>query len=389
MSPIHQKADVGGYFFEELKRYVGFDADSERALLAMYPVVQPHFGAVVEAFYDALSANPRTRAVFESEAQIERLRGTLHRWMEEGFSGPWDASFFARRRRIGRIHVEVGLLPHFMSGAMNIVRRHLLEVIHEAGLDFHHIASLERWLDLELAVMNQSYWDHMMELKLTVPVALATGLAHEIRNPLNAIGLNLKILERRLHALGAEESIHVVEAVRNEVRRITGLTSEIMDFAKPVDLHPAWHRADRFLDELEMMHGPSFEAAGVAIHVRAGAEKFFCDIDRMRQALVNLLTNAVEAVEPGGEVTLSIEDEDDTTAIRVADTGHGMEPALAYRIFDLFYTQKASGTGLGLPIVKNIVEAHGGTIDVTTRPDHGSTFIIRIPRPNPSQGENP
>lgn len=382
-------SNVSAYFFDELKSYVGFDADVERNLAVCLTIIEPHFDAVVESFYNALDKNPRTRAVFDGPEQIERLRRTLLVWIREAFTGPWGDDYFEQRRRIGRVHVEVGLLPHFMSGAMNVVRRHVMRVLYEAHADISLIEAAERLLDLELAIMHQTYWDHMMELKLTVPLALATGLAHEIRNPLNAIGLNLKILERRLHALGAEESTPIVEAVRSEVRRISGLTSEIMDFAKPVELNLVWHRADRFLQDIHMMYAAPFEAMSVTLKTEAlGDLNCYCDIDRMRQVVVNLLTNAVEAVEPGGEVIVTVESDLDSTTLMVADSGHGMEPASVYRIFDLFYTQKASGTGLGLPIVKNIIDAHDGMIDVKTRPGQGTEFTIRLPKP-PLKGEFP
>lgn len=379
---------VDGYFFDELKDYVGFDEGVEQLLIDSVPMVAPHFEAVVGSFYEALETNPRTRAVFEDQAQIERLHQTLLEWLDKAFRGPWDVDYFKRRKRIGRVHVEVGLLPHFMSGAMNVVRRHLIRVLvdHDAGIE--KIEAVERLLDLELAIMHQSYWDHMMELKLAVPVALASGLAHEIRNPLNAIGLNLKILERRLTALEATESMPIIESVRKEVHRITDLTREIMDFARPVDVRSVWHRSDLFLQDIDTMHRASFEAAGVALETEARGDLWcYCDIDRMRQALVNLLTNAVEAVDSGGTVRIEVESQGSMTSLSVQDTGHGMEPALSYRIFDLFYTQKASGTGLGLPIVKHIVDAHGGTIEVKSKPGQGTTFTIRIPRPsNPPTG---
>lgn len=388
MNIARPRSRVSSYFFEELKAYVGFDLAAQQALRECVPFVEPHYEAIVDSFYDALSQNRRTRAVFEGPEQIDRLRITLQAWLAEGFSGPWETEFFERRRRIGRVHVDVGLLPHFMGGAINIMRRHIVRVLMEAQAEVRHIEAAERLLDLELTLMHQSYWDHLMELKLTVPVALASGLAHEIRNPLNAIGLNLKILERRLHAVGADDSIPIVEAVRGEVRRIAGLTNEIMDFAKPVEINPIWHRSDKFLDDIAMMHRASLEAAGVTLRTEVvGDIHCYCDVDRMRQAIVNLLTNAVEAVEPGGEVVLTIAGEDDVVTMQVSDTGHGMDPSTVYRIFDLFYTLKASGTGLGLPIVKNIVDAHGGTIEVATKPGQGTTFTIRIPRPTETPGD--
>lgn len=374
---------VSGYFFDELKSYIEFDEDVEQRLMAVAPVVEPHADAVVQSFYTALESNPRTRAVFTGPAQVERLKTSLHGWLLTGLRGPWDDAFFAHRSHIGEVHVQVGLLPHFMNGAMNIVRRHICRLLDaDEDLTVEHNEAVASWLDLELTIMLQAYWDYMMKRKLQMPLALATGLAHEIRNPLNAIGLNLTLLERKLNDENREMTGPILSTVRGEIARINDLTTEIMDFAKPVALIPQWHSIDAMLDELRATLGPTFDAVGVTFETTLeGDPDLYCDKNRMRQALFNLLTNAVEATEPGGAVSLKVINSPNGTTIAVSDTGEGMEPSTVYHIFDLFFTQKASGTGLGLPIVKNIVEAHGGTIEVVSRPRRGTTFSIRLPRP--------
>ena len=108
----------------------------------------------------------------------------------------------------------------------------------------------------------------------------------------------------------------------------------------------------------------------------------WCDIDRLTQILVNLITNAVEAIdEHGGTITLTVDNQTDGTRILLTDDGEGMAPGMRYKIFDLFYTTKAAGTGLGLPIVAKIVDAHQGAIDVVSHKDMGTTFTIYLPRP--------
>jgi signal transduction histidine kinase len=383
MSPLTDDQHLSGYFFEELKQYVGFDEDDEQRLREVGERVEPHLGDIVDAFYEATTSNPRSAAVFDGPEHVEKLRATMHDWMAESFGGPWDNAYFQRRMQIGLAHVDVGLLPHFMGGGMNIIRRKILRVLFEdPDMGVEHFDAVEKLLDLELAIMLQSYWDRMMQMKLKVPLALATGLAHEIRNPLNAIGLNLTLMERKLRSVGQDEGVPIVEAVRAEVRRISTLTTEIMDFAKPVELRPTWHKVDSLLEQLQSLHGPTFDASNITFETSAEpGEYIWCDIDRLRQALVNLLTNAVEATGPEGRVSIAVTNDERCTTIKVSDTGMGMEPAVAYQIFDLFFTKKASGTGLGLPIVKNIIDAHGGTIDVASRPDRGTTFTIRLPRP--------
>lgn len=380
------------YFFEEVKSYLQFSPQDAERLVALRPSVEPHFGKVVESFYEALWQNPRTRAVFDGPEQVQRLRKSLYLWLEELFTGPFDASYFENRMRIGRAHVDVGLLPHFMFGAMNIVRLELLEAVETSEFEgqerLEAIQSVHKILDVELTMMLQSYWDYMMELKLKVPQALASGLAHEIRNPLNAIVLNLTLLERKMRSLDADgENSSIFDAMRNEVRRIQALTSEIMDFAKPIDIICGWHQIESLASDVRTVLGATFEAADVEFTTTvAGDPLIYCDIDRMKQVFFNLLSNALEAVEKGGKVELAFDGLESGTEIRVVDDGYGMPPSLKYRIFDLFYTNKASGTGLGLPIVRKIVEAHGGSMDVSSKEGQGTEFLIFLPRPRASSG---
>ncbi len=373
------------YFFEELKEYVGFDDDVGARLRECAPVARPHVSAIVDSFYTALEDNPRTRTIFEGPEQIERLRRTLEVWLMEGLEGPWDEAYFEKRRRIGEVHVRVGLLPHFMGGAMNVIRRHLLRVVWEAdGFGIDHAEAVERLLDLELTLMTQSYWDSMMRHKLELPLALASGLAHEIRNPLNSIGLNLTLLERRLSKLEESSLVQIVDTARDEVRRMTGLTSDLMDFTKPLEVEPTWVDATSFLGELRQFEEARLEAAGVEVEldVPAGAE-LFADSDRLRQAILNLVANAVEALEgeeDAGHIMISVAEEPRMTTVSVCDDGPGIPREVAHKLFDIFFTLKASGTGLGLPIVRKIVEAHGGTIELDASRG-GACFVIRLPRP--------
>ncbi|MFP4598203.1 MAG: protoglobin domain-containing protein [Persicimonas sp.] len=389
------------HFFEEIKDYIGFsDEDAER-LEKLRPVVEPHFSQIVDHFYTSLNQNQRARDVFSGPEQIERLRHSLYGWMEGVFSGIYDDAYFRHRQHVGQVHVDVGLPPQFMFGAMNIIRIGLLRVIHDSDEPLVDeicltreacIESIDRILDLELTIMTQAYWDKLMEMKLEIPSALATGLAHEIRNPLNTMGLQLTLLDRRIRDVttvdeAAEDRISpIVEALRGELDRIRTLTTEIMDFSKPVEVTPTWHDATEVLDELVRLHGPSLETSDITLQTSLeGDARIYCDMDRMRQVLVNLLTNAVEAIDEGGTISVEIENADYGTILSVADTGEGMAPALKYRIFDLFFTTKAAGTGIGLPIVKKIIEAHGGSIDLTSQPGKGTKFTVFLPRPEIKQ----
>lgn len=378
---------IGVLVLDEIRDYMNFTDEDARRIVALQACVTPAFPEIVDAFYEALNANPRTKAVFTGPEQVERLRKTLHVWLEDIFSGNYDQDFFKRHQRIGKRHVEVGLLPHYVFGAMNIIRSRvavrILKCDHLEEPHHDYLQSVNRILDIELTIMLQSYWDNMMTMKLKVPAALASGLAHEIRNPLNAIGLNLTLLERKMSADAADTSTAIIGAMRNEVQRITNMTSEIMDFAKPVEISRKWESVRDLLRGLTLTLGPTMEASNIEFSVNAenAMDEIYCDSDRLKQALLNLLTNAAEAVGDTGTIDLTVTDRASGTEIAVADSGEGMTPAMQFRAFDLFFTSKATGTGLGLPIVKKIVVAHEGAINIHSQPGSGTTFTIYLPRP--------
>lgn len=380
-------------FFEEIKTYVGFTEEDGTRLEKLGPLMKPYFGDVVVAFYEALMEHPRARAVFDGPEQVQRLRVSLKQWLAELFEGKYDDQYFRSRSRIGLAHVRVGLMPQFMFGAMNIIRFQLTERLMSLGEgelnallgqeSAYRVAvnSIDRILDIELTIMVQSYWDELMRRKLKIPAALATGLAHEIRNPLNAIGLQMTMLERRLQNSAVDSGIYesVMEAVRTELGRIQNLNSEILDFARPIVLDCGPVELTGLLREVYRSHGPTLEAGGVIFHI-SGADRaeILGDRARLSQVFVNLLTNAIEAMPDGGEIEVELEVNGSGVVVEFRDSGIGVATDEASQIFELFHTTKALGTGIGLPIAKKIVEAHGGTIDVAIR-KLGASFRIYFP----------
>lgn len=375
------------YLFEEFKGYIGFTNDDIERLHELTPFVEPHFPRIVVKFYDALMQNPRARGVFSGPEQILRLRCSLLNWLKELFEGPFDDDYCQTRLHIGEVHVNVGLLPHFMSAAMNLIRVELVTLITEWSDDPEqnalYTASVERIIDLDLTLMVQSYWNVMMKLKLQIPAALTTGLAHEIRNPLNAIGLQVTLLERKLHNAEVNYDIFqpILDAVRSELRRIHVVNSEIMDFAKPIEVYCEQTDIKKMLAELKQTHSATLDAANIELNFEIQCQPIlWCDADRLTQVIVNLLNNAIESMpERGGTIDIHVDTTHCGNVITFKDNGCGMEPELKYKVFDLFYTSKAAGTGIGLPIARKIMEAHGGSIDVASQPNLGTEFILHLP----------
>ena len=152
--------------FDEMKRWVGFSEADQATLRSLWGVVEPRLDHVTTRFYDQVLASPGAAAVLEDAAQIERLRVTLRVWVQELLLGPWDLAYYARRERIGRVHVEVGLAHRYMFTAMNVMRQTLVDIAQAAGRSDAD-AAIARVCDMDLAIMTGTYMERREERQLS------------------------------------------------------------------------------------------------------------------------------------------------------------------------------------------------------------------------------
>jgi signal transduction histidine kinase len=375
-------------FLQDIKKYVGFDAEDVERLRRLRSLVSPHFDELSSHFYDSLLDHDHTRGIFADSDQLANLKDSFDGWLVDIFTGPYNAQYVEHRRHIGRVHVEVGLRPQYMFTAMNLLRVDIIELLCREELAMQlvdAIGSVERILDIDLTLILDGYWDAILAEKAQADTELARGLAHEIRNPLNSIGLNLTVLERKLRKAIDDPSEYEssVRAIRTELDRMEDLTTEIRQYSEPVTADTGWHDLDGLLEEMLSLKRARLSDQSITIEksVDPPDAKIFCDPDGFKHALKALLTNAAEAIDQQGTVTLESDLRDGYTVLEVTDDGKGMKPTATDRAFDLFYTTKASGTGIGLPIVKKIIEAHGGSIQLLSTSERGTTVRIELPRP--------
>jgi signal transduction histidine kinase len=214
---------------------------------------------------------------------------------------------------------------------------------------------------------------------------LASTVAHEVRNPLNAIAMSAQRLQREGLAAGppgAEpgETAALVDVISKEAQRINRIVQQFLEFARPQTLAPRPTELEPYLSALADALRSSIEARGVTLGVDvATAGRARIDPDRLRQALDNLLRNAMEATPAGGAVSLAARTSARGHTIEVRDTGPGIVADTLPKIFDLYFTTKAGGTGIGLAVTQQIVAAHGGTIEVDTVPGRGTTMRVHLP----------
>jgi two-component system, NtrC family, sensor histidine kinase HydH len=371
---------------EELKRYVGWSKEDEEALRGLHDPAAPRFPHVAEVFYDTILGHEGARrSLTGGESQVGHLKITLQQWLERLLTGPWDESYYENRARIGRYHVRISLPQHYMFGAMNVVRRELNAIIDEAYLaDPERLArarrAVGRILDLELAIMLHTYREDL-EAQQARAERLATfgqlvgSIGHDLRNPLGVIETSVFILRSRvgeddrakkhLHRIGEQLGVangiitNLLDMIRNRplVKERVKLAAVVEQAAESVARPETVRYASDGVSDLEVDGDPV----------------------QLRQVFVNLLLNAVEAVSPDGEVRVRGAQRDDSIEVAVEDTGPGVDMATARRLFEPLITTKDKGVGLGLALVKRIVERHGGTVGYEPREGGGSRFTVRLP----------
>jgi signal transduction histidine kinase len=219
---------------------------------------------------------------------------------------------------------------------------------------------------------------------------LAGGLAHEIRNPLSTLSLNLDLLLEDFQnpeTLRDRRVLHRVERLRHEVARLLAILENFLRFARIQDLKLEPTGLNALIDELRDFSEPQAATKGIVIRTSFAADLPSIPIDRdlFKQALLNLVLNAQHAMPSGGELILTTRLEQPWVVLDVIDTGVGMPEEVCARIFDAFFSTRAEGSGLGLPTARKIVEAHGGSLSVQSEPGKGSQFTIRLPVCAPGQ----
>jgi signal transduction histidine kinase len=385
-------------FLEEILGYVGFTDDDRARLAALHPRLAPQFPAIAHRFYEAVASNASTASVLTGPAQIERLRVSLIDWMSSGLLGPHDERFYEKRTRIGRRHVAIGLSSQFMFTAMSVVRLayqdRILE-LYPLGEAVAVMRSVHKLLDCELAIMVQHYeLDTQEKLvqrerraqadRILAMQTMSAGLAHEVRNPLNAAKLQLELLERRLHRQSDDPRLtEPTELAQKEIERLTALLNEFLVFARPPELHPEEHDIVAIVRQVVDLERIAAERRRATLELDPEPAHLLAEVDaaKLHQLVLNLVRNACEAVSAGGHVRVSVRvsPEDAHCQIRVTDDGPGIPEHVRTRIYEPFFSTKEGGTGLGMSIVHSLVSLHGGAIDLQTGPT-GTTFEVMIPR---------
>ena len=234
--------------------------------------------------------------------------------------------------------------------------------------------------------------EHEIELsrRLAAIGRLTSGVAHEVKNPINAIVVHLEVLRQKLRAIDPDTRRHV-DVIGSEIQRLDRVVQTLVDFTRPVDLRLSEVDLRRLVEEVVTLASPDAEQHNVRIERHAGQDSLpvRMDPDLVKQAVLNVVLNGVQAMPQGGSLRITVRREGDGALIMVNDEGAGIPEDIRDKIFNLYFTTKKGGSGIGLAMAYRVVQLHHGSVDFTSVAGQGATFYLRFPLSENGAGGEP
>jgi signal transduction histidine kinase len=209
---------------------------------------------------------------------------------------------------------------------------------------------------------------------------ITAGVAHEVKNPLNSMRIWLENLKASLPDVDGLP-LQAVRVLDKEIDRLDSVVKRFLDFTRPPEMHQEESSLKEILEEVLSVERPGFDKAGIKLEARldSGVANVLVDKPLLRQALINLLVNALEATPAGGQLFVALRRRGEMAEIEIRDTGRGIAPEHRQRIFQLFFTTRPGGSGIGLASTFRTVQLHNGSIEFESEVGRGTTFRIDLP----------
>jgi signal transduction histidine kinase len=219
-----------------------------------------------------------------------------------------------------------------------------------------------------------------MSRRLSASGRLTRGVAHEVKNPINAIVLHLQLLQNKLAHQEPDTRRHM-DIIDSEIRRLDRVVQTLVDFTRPRDLHLEETDLRRLLEDVAQLAAPDAEQHGVRIdlHMPDLHLPIRVDTDLMKQAILNVVINGVQAMPQGGVLAISARRENGSVVAEVQDQGSGIPKEMHDKVFELYFTTKKDGSGIGLAQTYQILQWHYGSVDFESAETTGTVFRFRIP----------
>ena len=385
--------------------FLRFSQEDEEHLKDLSEVFAPHIPAIVDSFYQHLQGFEETAALLTDKLIATRLLTAQQRYLERLTEGNYDQRYAEERSQVGYTHNRVGLEPRWYIGTYSLYLHLLIPLICQAYRDepgrvqnaifaLTKVLMLDMQLAIETYIERQQLEAHVIRSeRFDAMGQLVARVAHEIRNPLSSVALNLDLLADEVAdgpEMNVQEAEDLLKSIHNEVERLANIVSEYLAFA----------RLPRFEFEKESLNTivrtfcdfvePQLERANITFSTQLAADLplTLLDAEQIQRALHNFLQNAIEAMPSGGEFSIQTSVESFQIVMRISDTGVGIPSPDQKQIFDPFFTTKKEGTGLGLSLVGEIIKHHQGTVLCRSVVGQGTQFIITFPVQNGRPSEH-
>lgn len=377
--------------FLELKRYVDLSEADCKVIWDLYPVVEPHFAELCEDFYAEILRHPSAASVITGgTVQVERLKQTLYLWLTEFFRGPYDEVYAKKHWKVGSRHVQIGLNQSFTQVAMTRLRTGIMRIVFNAFQgEPDRLKSMElaigKMIDLDLAIIQLAYEEELLRKqqqaeRLSAIGQMGGGIAHELRNPLNVLQTSLYLLQHSQGMDAARREVHI-ERMQRQIQLANRTITALSEFTRLGPLNKKPIVLASWLEEM-LRDNFSDKLANIRCVIQPPDLTLLADANQLGIAIRNLVANGLEAMNEQGTVTVAASmnpDNTDHVLVDVIDQGPGIPQEIRVRLTEPLFTTKTRGLGLGLALVRSIVERHSGVLKIHSTSAEGSVFRIELP----------